>query len=146
MHILKIKIPRNALFAFLILLASEMAGAQFVIPGNGSVEMPPNCQAQYYYANYCIEANIIPMDLNLYQNSLEWGNIVQKNGFQAAFQCRSAILSWRSCSRYLQGQLDHKNNDCGEYWKRNYFQDAATNNVTAMRLQKMTEVCGGVTE
>lgn len=136
------------LVLFGLLILTTHAWAQFPIPGNGTIQMPPNCQAQYYYANYCVEANIIPENFNPYNNSPEgqlvWKQIIQTHGEQQALQCYKSLISWRSCEMYLRGQVTQGDkNECKNYWKNPYFANIENNFVKQAELNNLKNRCGG---
>ena len=115
--------------------------SQYEIPGGGAIQMPPNCMAQFDYANYCVAANIIQMGVTTsnFQQS-EAQNFFNTYGEQGV-QCLMAATYWEGCYRYLRSQDMHPGGFCKNYWERpEVIGDDA---VSKMRLEKFIAICGG---
>lgn len=127
----------------IIVLLSFNALAQYQIPGGGSIAMPPGCQAQYDFANYCVASGIVPIDLNIYDNSLI--ETILKN--PEGNQCIRASNSWQNCSRYLEAVIKKRvTSECRDYWDKPFLSGASTGNAVAQaELQRLTSECGGIT-
>lgn len=128
------------IFAILALLVSLTATAQYEIPGDGSIPMPPGCEAQYYYANYCVASNIVPMDLSYHLSESEM-TAIAKN--PEGIACARASYTWQSCQHYLRSVVQHNiSGECRNYWNYPHLQGPA-NALARERLAMLSAQCGG---
>ena len=128
-------------FLLYLFFLSFNANAQyFEIPGNGSITPPPGCMAQFYLANYCVEANIVPMRIPSDMPESQAQVYLNK---PMGLSCIRAIWNWEGCQRYLKTELENKLPEaCRNYWSNPRLKEQ--NPINQARLQQLAEECGGV--
>lgn len=130
-------IVKKLLF-FIGMLINFYVFAQYEIPGNGAIPMPPRCGAQYYLINYCVASNIIPMNLPVYLSESE---VELYSSRPMGQQCLLANEAWASCSMYFREQSRGDSNKCRNYWENPAFQGG--NAVDQAIANRITAECGG---
>jgi hypothetical protein len=128
----------------ILLFVSLGSVAQYPIPGDGSIPMPPGCQAAFYLANYCVAAGIVPMNFDVNtvnEANREIARSAEQNYGSLGYQCLFSNLNRQSCARYMERSA--KDSNCANYWERFSGAEGQTP-LGRMQLKKLSAMCGGV--